>query len=127
MVYAPLHLVQNTPPLQNDYRHENIFESFSGILPKKPAKNPWGCYRDKVLPYYFRGLVRALPFAPQKKGLLLERGSYQNKFQWNCFLALAGLSRKSPRALTEENCYRIILVISARGKRGQSRRGSISF
>ena len=57
----------------------------SGLLPKKSGERPWGCYRDKFLPNYFRGMVRAPPL-PQKKVLLPERDSYQNRFQWNYFL-----------------------------------------
>ena len=73
----------------------NIFESCSGLLPETPALT------EISFSEVFSGSGKSLPFAPQEKGALTEMHS-----SGIIFRALAGISGKSPRVLTQENCYR---------------------
>ena len=77
------------PPLQNTYRHKkNIFELFSGLLPKNPVRALGSVTEINFCPIISSGSGKNPAFAPQKKGLLPERGSYQNKFEWILFSGL---------------------------------------
>ena len=42
------------------------FLIFFRALTRKPGKSPWGSSRDRVLPNYFRGLVRAPALAKKR-------------------------------------------------------------
>ena len=83
-----------------------------GALTENPVR---ALGADTFLPSYSWGLVRASPSLPRKGALTKINSS------GIIFWALAGLSGKSPGAITEENCFRIILVIISPGGGGTSK------
>ena len=57
------------------------------------------------MPNYFRRLVRAPPLLPRKRGSYRKGALTKINSSGIIFWALAGLSGKSPGALTQEDCY----------------------
>ena len=89
-----------------------MIKLFSGLLPENLVRAPEAL---TVIPLYqiIFGSGRSRPCLPEEKGLLPEGDSYREKKGSICG-ALAGTSGESPGALTEQNCYQIVLVITSR-------------
>ena len=79
----------NPPALQNTYRHEEIISQYFGAL------------TDKKSTELFSGSGKSLPVPPQEKGLLPEKAINETNSSGILFGALAGISGKSPGALTK--------------------------
>ena len=91
------------PPLESTYRHEKIFlNSFRGSHRKKPVRTPGAVAKINIC-RIFRSLVRSVLRSPEK-GALTRKWLKINS-SGTIFVAIAGLSGKSPGTLTEETCY----------------------
>ena len=89
----------NSPtPLPSKYLPalRNYFRFFFRALDEKAGKSPWGCHRNKVFAELFRGLVRALPSLPRKRGSYRKGALTKINSSYLIFWALAGFSGKSP-------------------------------